>query len=193
MTTAATLPSPQQAHAVVCDIHKRAFLGRLAQHGEVPQTEKDSFALLDLGISLSNAAPPAGVVKEASDGVYGDGPYAGVLRTFTELHGPSVAPGFEHLKQSSVFSEAAAVAPELPPQLIDDAWGAAHSLSQDPTIYSAAVVKRADNERLMTEAMGQEQPDDAGGEKAAEKTAEAKTEEGTAAAAAEAKTETPTE
>lgn len=174
MTTAATLPSSQQAHEVVCDIHKRAYLGRLAQHGEVAQTEKEAFALLDLGIALDSAEVPSGAVKEASEGgAYGDGPYAGVLGQFLSQHGPSVAPGFEDIHQPAghVFGKSAAEASELPQQLLDDAWGASLALAQSPEVYGAAIVKRADNERLLAEAVQQ----DAGGEKSAEATTETET------------------
>lgn len=157
MSTAATLPSPQEAHDTVCDIHKRAFLGRLAQHGEQPATEKEATALLDLGISLYESAPAEEIKTAQDNGAYGDGPYAQVLAAYTNQNSPQAAPGFESVKQSnSTFGkEGSTDHPLLPQPLLDSAMDAAVNLAQDPSIYGAAVVKRACNEEAMVEQIKQ--------------------------------------
>lgn len=144
--------SLEQAHEIACDLHKQAFLGRLAQLGEQPRTQKEAAALLDLGVALyeSNISE----VKEASDGnVYGDGPYAKVLQAYLNKQSGPVAPGFEHMKQaSSHFASASKDIPQLPQQLLDGAWNAAVNLAQQPHVYEAAIVKQAHNEALLAEA-----------------------------------------
>ena len=118
-----TLPSSEQAHDVVTDIHKRAFFGRLEQHGIVPATEKEAYALLDLGVQLLESQTADGAVKSASDDFdYGDGPYASLLQTFSEQNSGSFAPGFGPEKQASRFgSPSVRDIPELPQSLSDAA------------------------------------------------------------------------
>ncbi len=153
MSTTATLPTPEQAHTTVVGIHKRAFLGRLAQYGEVPQTEKEAVALLDLGVDLAQNTPEDPAVKAASaDTDYGDGPYAIAKRAYDQFRGVGgeIAPGFDKAAGNSHFGgQGSSDLPPLEPALIDAAYNAAFELAHDPAVYGAAIVKRAENEKLM--------------------------------------------
>ena len=162
----ATLPTPEVAHATVVDIHKRAFFGRLEQYGEVPQTEKEAVALLDLGVDLTQDTPDPVVKAAAADTDYGDGPYAQAKKAYDEFRGVDngIAPGFGKSAGSSHFGGQGSALPELEPALVDAAYNAAFELAHDPAVYGAAVVKRAENERLlveMTKQAGEEKKPDA--------------------------------
>ena len=152
MTNFTQLPSPEEAHAVIAELHKRAFLGRLAELGEIPETEKEAHALLDLGIALIEQQPEDHVVKSANAYGYGNGPYAQVLMAFTD-QSSNLAPGFGSEKSASYFDDAGGGGhlPELHPSLIDATWNTSMQLAQDPTIFGAAIVKRAEYEAGIAE------------------------------------------
>jgi len=143
---------PQTAHDVVVDLHKRAFLGRLRQHGFEPQTEKEAAALLDLGMDLFLQHSDDQGEKSASADNYGNGPFAQAKQAYDEvMGGEEIAPGFPVKRASASL---AAELPQLSSALVDGAYNAAYDLAQDPTVYNAAVVKRAMNEAAWAEAMG---------------------------------------
>lgn len=141
---------PRTAHSTVVDLHKRAFLGRLRQHGFEPKTEKEAAALLDLGMDLFLQHPDDPAEKSASEADYGDGPFAMAKQAYDEISGSEeIAPGFPAKKASASL---AADIPQLPSDLVDAAYNAAYDLAHDPRYYQAAVVKRAMNEAAWAEA-----------------------------------------
>ncbi|HUU98851.1 MAG TPA: hypothetical protein VM487_24225 [Phycisphaerae bacterium] len=149
---------PQAAHETVVDLHKRAFFGRLAQHGFKPENEKEAAALLDLGLDLFIQNPGDSNEKYADDDRYGDGQFAQAKRAFDELVGSEeIAPGFPAKRASAqLFGDA----PQLPNALVESAYNAAYDLAHDPQHYHAAVVKRAMNEAAQAEDQGEESNQD---------------------------------
>lgn len=145
------LPTLEVAHTTIVGIHKQAFLGRLRQHGEMPETEKEAAALVDLGIDLFQNTSEDELTKSASaDFDYGKGPYALAKAAHDQFVGGEIAPGFP--KESSHgnnhvenrFSD-------FEPGLVDATYSAAQQLAGDPNVYGAAVVKRAENEKVAAE------------------------------------------
>lgn len=151
----------QSADAVAADLHKRAFLGRLANFGIVADSEKEAAALLDLGVDLLNAGAPQEdpLQKAAMDFDYGGGRFASAKKAYDQLRGHE-APGFENLMVSgTIFGTQKEAStgpdlPELPPQMIDSSYGVALQLARQPQVYNAAVVKCAEAEEAY--AQGQE-------------------------------------
>lgn len=126
----------QQADAVVLDLHKRAYFGRLAQKGIAPTTEKEAQALLDLGFDLAQSP-----LATSQSGDYGRGEFAQIKAACDQALGREEAPGFP--KSAGAAPGFPATLPEIPPALRDAAYGAAFDLAHDPTVYQAAVIKRA--------------------------------------------------
>lgn len=149
------LPTEAQAHATVVGWHKQGFFGRLAEYGISPTTEKEARALLDLGIELADAvmAEPGTKAAAADQGYdYGDGPFAMAKAAHDNLHNEQqvVAPGFAKSASSGFATEAGGL-PDLHPELVDAAYGAAYDLAQSPDNFGAAIVKRASNLRFIAE------------------------------------------
>ena len=162
MSKGLQLPDAAQAHEVIVGLHKRAFFGRLAQYGIEPPNAKEADALLDLGVGLTqHAAAPDQKQAAADPGAeYGNGFFANCLHAFDNYVGQQgAAPGFEGLgKQANrLTSQQASQGPgaDLPPALVDSCYQTAYQLAQDPAIYGAAVVKRAQNEAELLEQMKQ--------------------------------------
>lgn len=163
MSTGLQLPPATQAHETIVGLHKRAFFGRLAQYGIQPPNAQEADALLDLGVGLTHhAAAPEQKQAAANPGAeYGGGFFANCLYAFDNFIGKQgAAPGFEGVgKQAHTLSgqqkQAQGPEAELPPALVDSCYQTAWQLAQDPAIYGAAVVKRAENEAQLLEMMKQ--------------------------------------
>lgn len=151
------LPNAEVADAQIVGLHKQAFFGRLKQYGVEPANMKEATALLDLGVGLMQQTIEPSAEKQAAaqpGSEYGEGFYAGCLRAFDSYVSPAAAPGFESVgKKASLFEQEPYQGPaaELPPALVDATYDAAWNLAQNPTIYGAAVVKRAANEAQLLE------------------------------------------
>jgi hypothetical protein len=139
----------EQADAVIMDLHKRAFLGRLAQHGIEPETEKEAQALLDLGVSMSSH--DLGGDNQADTNQYGDGVFSQIKQAFDKyVDNLEIAPGVPAYKQAA--NEGVVPEPKLPSDLIKQAYEAAYQLAHDPVYQQAAIIKRAAiNEMFSTE------------------------------------------
>lgn len=150
-TQTSQLPTPEVAHTMIVGVHKQAYLGRLRQHGEVPETEKEATALVDLGIDLFQNSSEEPSTKSASEGFdYGDGPYAMAKVAHDQLTGGAeIAPGFP--KASSHGDHVENSFSDFEPGLVDATYSAAQQLAGDPNVYGAAVVKRAENEKVAAE------------------------------------------
>lgn len=141
-----------QAHNVVLDLHKRAFFGRLKQHGIEPETAKEAAALLDLGFDIFTQQPQEKTAEHQVD--YGDGLFAQAKKAYDNVtQSEEIAPGFPAVKKASASLNMAP--PQLPPALVDQAFNAAYELAHDPTVYQAAVIKRASNEAAWLAATGE--------------------------------------
>lgn len=144
----------ETAHNILVDLHKRAFLGLLDQQYDVrPSTLKEAHALLDLGVDLLRAEEGAAPQKTASAGQYGDGFFGQLKQAFDKQAGsmqPQGAPGFESLGTKTAGYRQYNPADDLPPALVDAAYSVAHQLAQNPNIFEAACVKRAQIEELLS-------------------------------------------
>lgn len=135
------------ADAIIRGIDKQALFGRLRQHGEVPKTEKEASALLDLSYTLAEDYPE-GAAPAANNSQYGDGFYAHVKRAYDQTRSEEeIAPGFPKHASDAVK----AAGERFPEALVDAAFTAAYELSLDPNVYQAAVIKRAAYEQALAE------------------------------------------
>ena len=115
---------------VVTEAHGRAFLGRLAELGHVPQTEKEAYALLDLGFKLAAVEAQPEFQKAASANAP-VGPYEAAS---------------QHLDQFLTGTVKQAATGDEP----DDAcWAIAAELAQDSRVFSAATLVKAAQEGLL--------------------------------------------
>lgn len=117
--------TPDEAlQTVIAEAHGRAFLGRLAELGHVPQNEKEAQALVDLGFKLAAiAADPR--VKAAAETQASAGPYETAMRLLDQYVDGQT-------KQAAT-----------PETLDDTCWAIANELAQDPRVFTAATLVKA--------------------------------------------------
>lgn len=63
-----TLPSPQEAEALVDGLYADIFFAKMAEYGHAPRTQEDAYAMLETALSLDNLPEP--VTKQGSVGAY---------------------------------------------------------------------------------------------------------------------------
>ena len=112
-------------------IHKRAFFHRLAQHGVVPQSEKEAEELLDMGAKVVMAsANPA--LQQAAD------QESRFTKASTALNDALAEQGLIAPEEKQAAQQG---------DLSLEAQAAAWELAQDPEIFKSAEVLQAEREQ----------------------------------------------
>jgi hypothetical protein len=123
-----TLSTEEAFENVYHGVHKRAFFHRLAQHGIVPQSEKEAEELLDIGSKVELAA-----ATKASQ------PAVAHESRFTKANSDL---GTAMTAQGILAPEKQAAEPNGPSP---EAQAAAWDLAQDPVLFKSAEILQAAN------------------------------------------------